>query len=143
MSRPITIQRVVDECRWAQRVVFGARREDMTPEQRANYVRSLSLGLIHEVGESLDETDWKPFPPGSPATGEVNDPEAFAEEMADVLIFWGNIAVMSGLDPAAFEAAFDAKMTKHWNRWMRERVLGQGITSVDEFRKAMLGAFQS
>ena len=96
------MQHLVNE----QRRVNANRQEvyNGSPESLGVY----ALALLVEIGELLQELNWKPWKEGR----EVNT-QAVAEEMSDVLAFVGvlldNLMVQSGLTLADIAAAYARK----------------------------------
>ena len=53
-------------------------------ENRTDYTRDVTLALIKEATEVLDELPWKPW---KPLDEQVCDGEKAAEEVTDILVF--------------------------------------------------------
>lgn len=64
----------------------------MTPAERAVWMTEMSFGLIDEVGETMDNVNWKSW---AKDRGEVNLDEALGE-LVDVLHFWVNLVLGVG-----------------------------------------------
>lgn len=79
---------------WMQRNLqnksFGFDFAKMTADDRIDYLRLQTLAAINELGEALDEVDWKPW--AQVAERKVRR-EQFVNELVDVLHFWINMVL--------------------------------------------------
>lgn len=110
----MTLQQLLGYQEDDQFIRFGKRFADMSRAQRMGLVREYTLGAIHELGEAMDETGWKPWK--EEGFGEVR-PEAMALELADVFVFWANLVAASGVGVDGMEAAIMATLEKNRRRY--------------------------
>lgn len=89
---------------------FGREVRYFTPDERIEFIRTQTLGALDELHEALHETGWKPWKTRGYA--EVNR-ENFIEELADVLIFWANLAVAVGATGKEMADAVKAVQNKN------------------------------
>lgn len=73
----------------AQRETFGYHFTDMTRDELIAYIRIQQQAAVQELGEVLNEVDWKPW---TTAPRQLRRPE-FMNELVDVLHFWLNLAL--------------------------------------------------
>ena len=71
---------------------------------RPQTLRNLAISLNLETGEVLEHFQWDE---------KLNDPSAFADELADVALYLLQIASISGID---LEKAILAKLEKNYQR---------------------------
>ena len=70
-----------------QTLAYGKNPLDITdPIERIQFIKDMELAARMELGEMLDETDWKPW-----ATSNHVNEEAGQGELADVLLFFINL----------------------------------------------------
>ena len=72
---------------------FGVDPRDLTGDDMANYVQSMSLALTDEIHEALNEVGWKPW-----ATSRHVNREAYVGELVDALHFLVNLFLVVGAD---------------------------------------------
>ena len=103
MHDPATIAGLIEAARLDQ-IMFGNDVDNLVGAERASYARDMVLSAVKELTELLDEVNWKPW--ASP-TGEASK-EAI-NELADVLRFCMNLAVLIGADGESLVAAIERK----------------------------------
>jgi NTP pyrophosphatase (non-canonical NTP hydrolase) len=84
--------------------------EPICPETGKNKM----LWMIGEIGEAADIVKKH----GHEAA--VTDPalrSALVEELADVLMYYGDILLCYGITPEELKASYEAKFQKNMNRW--------------------------
>jgi dimeric dUTPase (all-alpha-NTP-PPase superfamily) len=105
-----SLQMILDNQRKLQLKSYGVDVSTLDGEERAAYIRNMSLALTDELHEALNETGWKPW-----ATSRHLNRAAFAGEMIDVLHFWVNLI--------QFFVYFCLKMQGLAARFMNQTVL--------------------
>lgn len=85
----------------------------LNDEERAQYIRDMSLALTDELHEALNETGWKPW-----ATSRHFNREAFIGEMIDVLHFWCNLILLANVNERDIVEAYCLKAEKNAKRQM-------------------------
>lgn len=75
---------------------YGVMPRRMTRDERIQYVKDMTLAAVHELGEALDETDWKPW---SVSSRGINV-DAYVGELVDVWHFLMNLMLAAGYEPA-------------------------------------------
>jgi NTP pyrophosphatase (non-canonical NTP hydrolase) len=76
---------------------------------RPQSLRNLAISLNLEAAEVLEHFQWK---------DQLDDPQAFAEELADVALYLLQLASISGID---LEQAVLDKLEKNYQRtWKQE-----------------------
>lgn len=83
------LERLLSMQRNLQSGSFGYDFTKMTGDERARYIFESYVGVVKEIGEALDETDWKPWTTG-PRTVRRDE---FMNELVDTLHFWINMAL--------------------------------------------------
>ena len=78
-----SLQMILDNQRKLQLKSYGVDVSALQGEERAAYIRDMSLALTDELHEALNETGWKPW-----ASSRHLNKAAFAAEMIDVQHFW-------------------------------------------------------
>jgi NTP pyrophosphatase (non-canonical NTP hydrolase) len=114
MSRSINLtidplfSRVMKTQRDIQTMHMGGDPAEMTPELKRTFIRSMTLALMAEAVEALDETQWKPW-----ARIDNNKPivdrDKFRGELADVFIFLMNLMLVGDITSTELLAAVEAK----------------------------------
>lgn len=66
---------------------LGYDFESMTPEQRVAYIKEMYIAAVKELGEALDETQWKPWAKGEHVIHQV----PFGSELSDAWQFITNM----------------------------------------------------
>lgn len=106
-----TLQMILNAQKNLQKNSYGIDVTELSPEQRAQYVRDMSLALTDELHEALNETGWKPW-----ATSRHFNRDAFVGEMIDVLHFWCNLVLVAGVTEEEIANAYFAKANKNAKR---------------------------
>jgi hypothetical protein len=92
---------------------MGGDPAEMPPGVKANFIRTMTLAMMVEAVEALDETHWKPWatpPAGAPT---IVDKTRYTNELADVFIFLMNLMLAGGVTMRELAEAVDAKQTKN------------------------------
>ena len=104
---------ILDSQRKLQKNSYGVDISTLDEEQRAQYIRDMSLALTDELHEALNETGWKPW-----ATSRHFNRQAFIGEMIDVLHFWCNLVLVANVGEKEILDAYFAKAEKNARRQM-------------------------
>lgn len=107
-----------------QRQSFGADPALLEGAELVEYLRWNSLALIKELGEALDETDWKPW---TVTEAGFYNRDAFVGEMVDVLHFAANMLVAARCTDAELTARYEEKQQKN-----RDRMASKSYTGVKD-----------
>jgi len=113
-----------------QKNSYGVDISTLNEEDRAKYIRDMSLALTDELHEALNETGWKPW-----ATSRHFNRQAFLSEMIDVLHFWCNLVLLTNVSEAEILDAYFAKAEKNAKRQL------EGYNGVDGKCKSCGRAF--
>ena len=105
------LQMILDNQRRLQLKSYGVDVTTLDEEQRAQYIRDMSLALTDELHEALNETGWKPW-----ATSRHFNRAAFVGEMIDVLHFWANLVLVAGVDEKSILDLYVEKADKNAKR---------------------------
>jgi dimeric dUTPase (all-alpha-NTP-PPase superfamily) len=105
------LQMILNNQRELQKRSYGVDITTLDDEQRATYIRDMSLALTDELHEALNETGWKPW-----ATSRHLNRAAYASELIDVLHFWCNLALAANLTEADILEIYFAKAEKNAKR---------------------------
>jgi dUTPase-like protein len=89
-----------------QRNTFGHKFEEMSGEEKIEYIRWNMLSLMNELHEALDETDWKPW--ADLETRGLNL-DAYVSELVDAFHFFMNLLLATGVDPNELAPAFTSR----------------------------------
>lgn len=109
-----------------QRDVYGVDPTALSGEQRAQYVRENYAAAVKELGEYLDTFEWKPWHrglAGHEMGRSLSARQHQAEEIADVLKFVLNLALVEGLTDEELERTFDYKARRNAERHRGSRML--------------------
>jgi len=106
-----SLQMILDNQRKLQLKSYGVDVSTLDGEERAAYIRNMSLALTDELHEALNETGWKPW-----ATSRHLNRAAFAGEMIDVLHFWVNLMLVAGVTEQDILDLYFAKADKNAKR---------------------------
>lgn len=99
MTSPLTD--FILDCGKRQVELFNYSEEPMTRDEFANYWRTHVLACLDEVHELLDCVDWKPWSEGE---GRIKvDKEVITSEVADILVFLGNLCFAAGISHGQLE----------------------------------------
>lgn len=104
---------ILNSQREAQKKYFKTDISLLNDEQRAQYIRDMSLALTDELHEALNETGWKPW-----ASSRHFNREAFIGEMIDVLHFWCNLILLANVGEREIVEAYCLKAEKNAKRQM-------------------------
>lgn len=104
-----------------QRQSFGADPALLEGAALADYLRWNSLALIKELGEALDETDWKPW---TVTEAGFYNRDAFVGEMVDVLHFAANMLVAARCTDRELTERYEAKQQKNRDRMASKSYTG-------------------
>lgn len=121
---------ILDAQRRLQKNSYGVDISALDDEQRAQYIRDMSLALTDELHEALNETGWKPW-----ASSRHFNRQAFIGEMIDVLHFWCNLILIANVGEKEILDAYFAKAEKNAKRQM------EGYNGVDGKCKSCGRAF--
>ena len=104
----ITIVELIARIKQQQKDMGYADYINSHPRCKWNYIRDISLSLIKETSEFLDEVPWKPW---KALTDQKCDTEKAAMELIDILVF--NLVLWISLNPTIdIEDAIEKTMTK-------------------------------
>jgi len=100
--------RLLQRQREIQEGHMGGNPAAMPDDEKAAFIRNMSLALVAEVIEALDETRWKPWAKrnGQPV---VKDKQLLTQELADVYIFLMNLMLAGGITSTELARAVDNK----------------------------------
>lgn len=115
------LQMILNHQRELQKKSYGVDVTTFTDEERAAYIRDMSLALTDELHEALNETGWKPW-----ATSRHINRAAFLGEMVDVLHFWCNLVLVAEVTEKDILDLYFEKAEKNAKRQM---VGYDGVTS--------------
>jgi len=109
LSTTTSLQRCFDSQWEAQCEYWGLAPDELSDMQRGKYVRSMSLALIEEVGEALQEIAHKPWA----SDKSYFNKDAYKHELMDVFYFFLNLWLVTGSDAKEFTAIFDEVAEKN------------------------------
>jgi len=92
---------------------FGFDPTRATPDERMANARLSHTGAVTELTEVMDEIGWKPWKAST--YGTVNT-ERVADELADVLLFVVNLALVAGVTGDQLQEAIEAAWRKNERR---------------------------
>ena len=99
---------------------YGSVPQRMRRAEHIQYVKDMTLAAIQELGEALNETNWKPW---SVSSRGINVP-AYVGELVDVWHFLMNLMLAAGYDPAdAADALYEGYLVK---RGINEKRASEG-----------------
>jgi hypothetical protein len=99
----------LESTRKIQEASFGVNYTELTGEKLADYLLMNAFALSDELHEAMAECHWKNW---AKNRGDINN-EAFGDEMADLVIFAGNMAVANGETDDSFWARVRAKQGRN------------------------------
>ena len=102
-----------------QRETYGYAFNEMNVDQLISYIRDQHQAADIELGEALNETDWKPWTRGERRIRR----DEFMNELIDVLHFWLNMVLAVGSRSSAQELAdeiFTRFALKNWTNVERQ-----------------------
>ena len=108
----LVLDRLLHKQEAAQRVYYKCAPARLPMDRRADYVRTMTLAATDELHELLNETDWKPW---------KKEPHSFSRrayiaELADVMLFVLNLALVEDIDGAELSEALDTAWLKNAKR---------------------------
>jgi hypothetical protein len=95
---------------------FGRDPRTLDGAERADWIRMNALAAIKEIGESLDETRWKPW---AVRVGEVVNRELFITEIVDAMHFLANLLATVGCTDEEFAQRYGTKVQVNYERQAR------------------------
>jgi dimeric dUTPase (all-alpha-NTP-PPase superfamily) len=105
------LQMILDRQRELQKKHYGVDVTTLSDEERAQYIRDMSLALADELHEALNETGWKPW-----ATSRHVNRQAYLGELIDVLHFWCNLVLITNTNEKEILDMYFAKADKNAKR---------------------------
>jgi dimeric dUTPase (all-alpha-NTP-PPase superfamily) len=105
------LQMILDRQRELQKKHYGVDVTTLSDEERAQYIRDMSLALADELHEALNETGWKPW-----ATSRHVNRQAYLGELIDVLHFWCNLVLITNTNEEELLDMYFAKADKNAKR---------------------------
>ena len=105
------LQQILDRQRELQKKHYGVDVAKLTEEERAQYIRDMSLALTDELHEALNEVGWKPW-----ATSRHINRQAYLGELIDVLHFWANLVLVTNTNEEELVEMYFAKADKNVKR---------------------------
>lgn len=105
------LQMILDRQRELQKKHYGVDVTTLSDEERAQYIRDMSLALTDELHEALNETGWKPW-----ATSRHVNRQAYLGELIDVLHFWCNLVLITNTNEKELLDMYFAKADKNAKR---------------------------
>ena len=105
------LQMILDRQRELQKKHYGVDVTTLSDEERAQYIRDMSLALADELHEALNETGWKPW-----ATSRHLNRQAYLGELIDVLHFWCNLVLITNTNEKELLDMYFAKADKNAKR---------------------------
>lgn len=107
------LQMILDRQRELQKKHYGVDVTTLSEEERAQYIRDMSLALTDELHEALNEVGWKPW-----ATSRHLNRQAYLGELIDVLHFWCNLVLIANTSEQELLDMYFAKADKNAKRQM-------------------------
>lgn len=107
----MSLQLILDRQLRLQTESFGHDPRSLTGDVRAQYVRDMTLALIDELSEALNETGWKPW-----ASSRHLHRDAYVAELVDALHFLANLFLVAGVTEHEITALYLAKAEKNRQR---------------------------
>jgi dimeric dUTPase (all-alpha-NTP-PPase superfamily) len=107
------LQIILDRQRDLQKKHYGVDVATLSEEDRAQYIRDMSLALTDELHEALNEVGWKPW-----ATSRHVNRQAYLGELIDVLHFWCNLVLVANTNEQELIDMYFAKADKNAKRQM-------------------------
>lgn len=94
-----------------QKRLHGGHPKDFMPEDRAAYVREMSLALTDEVHEALGEIAWKSW-----AKSDHFNRDAYVGELIDTWHFLMNLLLVADVSADEFVERYHEKLKKNHQR---------------------------
>lgn len=104
----MSLQLILDRQLRLQTQSFGQDPRALEGDDRAQYVRDMTLALIDELSEALNETGWKPW-----ASSRHLNRDAYVAELVDALHFLANLFLVAGVSENEITALYMAKAEKN------------------------------
>lgn len=84
---------------------------DSSPSMRQQFINQMAIAMQEEIIEVIRETAYKnpDFVPFGWKKTQLGDPEKFKEELVDLLHFFVNMCIISGMGPQELCARYLAK----------------------------------
>jgi hypothetical protein len=103
---------------------YGAVPDRMAPRERIQYVKDMVLAATIELGEALNETQWKPWALGSNRI----DVDPYVGELVDAWHFLMNLILAAGYQPEeAADQLYERYLVK---RGVNEKRAAEGYDGV-------------
>lgn len=80
-------------------------------EAKVEYIRNMTLALLDEMHEALNETGWKPWA----SSNHINE-EAFKNELVDAFHFFMNLMLVVDMTPSELYIRYRRKREKNIKR---------------------------
>lgn len=90
---------------------FGVKLDELSDEDRSQFIKDMILAATDELHEALAEVGWKPW-----ATSRHVNREAFVGELVDVLHFIVNLWLAVGATPEEVQIRYQEKADKNAKR---------------------------
>lgn len=90
---------------------FGVKLDELSDEERSQFIKDMILAATDELHEALAEVGWKPW-----ATSRHINREAFVGELVDVLHFIVNLWLAVGATPEEVQDRYQQKANKNAKR---------------------------
>lgn len=94
-----------------QKESFGIDIKNLEGEERALFIKDMSLALMDEIHEALAEVGWKPW-----ATSRHVNEEAFKGELIDAWHFLMNLFIVAGMDADEIQRRYHKKRQQNQQR---------------------------
>lgn len=107
----MSLQLILDRQLRLQTESFGQDPRALDGDTRAQYMRDMTLALVDELSEALNETGWKPW-----ATSRHLHRDAYVAELVDALHFLANLFLVAGATEHEITALYLAKAEKNRQR---------------------------
>lgn len=102
-----------------QRETYGRDLENMTEEEKRQYITVMFRAAISELVEASDETDWKPWAVRTADAVAIPNPHIFCSEIVDAQMFLANMLVAAGITDDEYTVIYKAKWEKNIARQER------------------------
>lgn len=102
---------IFERQRKLQEESFGVKLDELSDEQRSQFIKDMILAATDELHEALAEVGWKPW-----ATSRHINREAFVGELVDVLHFIVNLWLAVGATPEEVQDRYQQKADKNAKR---------------------------
>jgi hypothetical protein len=102
-----------------QRETYGRDLENMSEEEKRQYITVMFRAAISELVEASDETDWKPWAVRAHDALAIPNPQIFCAEIVDAQMFLANMLVAAGITDDEYTVIYKAKWVKNIARQER------------------------